>query len=274
MSPDWPLRKQKEIAVLLNIDIGNTTTAFAVCRGLSVIKLHIINNQPGAHVYRKRVAAALGGIRKRYPLKAIMLCSVVPKLESGVCSLLKKSFELTPVVVGRTATVPIVNNYKNRKQVGQDRLVCAYAAKKLYGVPAIIIDLGTAITFDVVTNKGHYDGGMIVPGIKMSTESLFYKTALLPGIKRIAAPRRLIGKTTEESILSGIFYGYGEMCSGLITRISKKFTNKPKIIVTGGHTGLMKKFISRKITAVEPHLIFKGLTLIYEEVVSKSGNSS
>ena len=138
--------------------------------------------------------------------------------------------------------MPMENNY-NPKQIGQDRLVGAYAAKVLYGFPAIIIDFGTATTFDVVNGKGEYDGGLIVPGIRLSTETLFQKTALLPRIENIQAPKNLVGKNTQDSILSGLFYGYGTMSSGLIDLIEKKIKGKAKVIITGGYTSLMKKYI-------------------------------
>ena len=128
-------------------------------------------------------------------------------------------------IIGRDIVVPIKNRYKNPKQVGQDRLVGAYGAMKIYGCPLIVVDLGTAITFDVISPKGEYLGGAIVPGIRLSAESLFLKTALLPHIE-IQAPRHIIGKTTQESMLSGLFYGYGSLCRGIIDLISVTATRK------------------------------------------------
>ena len=153
---------------------------------------------------------------------------------------------------------PIKNRYKNPKQVGQDRLVGAYGAMKIYGCPLIVVDLGTAITFDVISPKGEYLGGAIVPGIRLSAESLFLKTALLPHIE-IQAPGHIIGKTTQESILSGLFYGYGSLCRGFIDLISQQIKSKPKVVMTGGHTGLMKKFVSPKIRIIDEDLVFKGI---------------
>lgn len=155
----------------------------------------------------------------------------------------------------------MINKYKNPRQVGQDRLVGAYAAMTLYGKPTIIIDLGTAITFDAVSGKGEYLGGAIVPGIRLSAESLFLKTALLPQID-IKAPNSVIGRTTQESILSGLFYGYGSLCRGFIDLIAKQIKGKPKVVMTGGHTQLMKKFINRDIRVVDEELVFKGLDLL------------
>ena len=193
------------------------------------------------------------------PLTAVVICSVVPDVLSAVVKIVKKKSGINPVVVGKNITVPIKNNYRIPSQVGQDRLVVAYAAKALYGAPAIVIDFGTAITFDVISRKGEYEGGMILPGIQLSAESLFQKTALLPRIDTIKPPKNLIGKNTQESILSGLFNGYGAMSAGLIDAIAKEIGGNPKVIVTGGYTHLMKKFISHKIHAIDPQLIFKGL---------------
>ena len=161
-------------------------------------------------------------------------------------------------IIGRDIQVPIKNRYKNPKQVGQDRLVGAYGAMKIYGRPLIVVDLGTAITFDVISPKGEYLGGAIVPGIRLSAESLFLKTALLPHIE-IQAPKHIIGKTTQESILSGLFYGYGSLCRGFIDLISQEIKAKPKVVMTGGHTHLMKKFVSPKIRIIDEDLVFKGI---------------
>ena len=168
--------------------------------------------------------------------------------------------------MGKDVIVPLINRYRNPRQVGQDRLVGAYAALKFYGAPVIVIDFGTAITFDVVSKRREYLGGIIVPGIRLSAESLFHKTALIPRID-IVKPGPLIGKDTQESVLSGIFYGYGAMSRGLIELIAKKFKgDKPKVIVTGGYTAQMKKYIASQITKIDRYLVFKGLFLLWEEL--------
>jgi type III pantothenate kinase len=195
-------------------------------------------------------------------------------------------------IIGEDIKVPMVNRYKNPRQVGQDRLVGAFAAMSLYGKPVIIIDLGTAITFDAVSASGEYLGGAIVPGIRLSAESLFLKTALLPQID-IKAPKSVIGRTTQESILSGLFYGYGSLCRGFIELMQKQVKGHPVIVMTGGHTQLMKRFIkglgvsrgSKRVDdfsdhsqrsfdikkgksqasasrVIDEHLVFKGLSLL------------
>src|SRR3989338_658585 len=245
--------------MLLAIDIGNTTVSLAVMRGKRVVRVRFIENS----AMRSALNQELRRIKGLFPkLGEVILCSVVPDNLRIVERAVRRHLKTKPLVVGRDIKVPIKNKYRNPGQVGQDRLVGAYAVKELYGCPAVIIDLGTAITFDVVSSKGDYEGGMIVPGIRLSAEALFQKTALLPRVETFKIPRAMIGRETKDSILSGIFYGYGAMCRGLIDELAGQVKGRPKVIVTGGHTRLMRRFIARKITKVDECLIFKGMQLL------------
>ena len=250
--------------MLLTIDIGNTTISFGLIKGRRIIFVDSLKKGKGAKSPKARIERILKKIHAQYPkVKDVMICSVVPELINPMSAASKKFLKIKPIIIGRDIKVPIKNNYRNPRQVGQDRLVGAFAAKSLYGNPVIIVDFGTAITFDLVSDKGDYEGGMIVPGIRLSTESLFEKTALLPEVKGVQKPTLLIGKDTKGSIASGIFYGYGTMCAGLVDLISKKIRKKPKVIVTGGDASLMTKGFLRKIDKVDQHLVFKGMDLLY-----------
>jgi type III pantothenate kinase len=252
--------------VLLAIDIGNTSISIGVLKSLNVVGNFHIDQAYIKTSLEKKLKSQLKQIKNKFPeIKRIAVCSVVPQLNKRMARKIQKIFAIKPLFVGIDLEVPIKNKYDNPKQVGQDRLVGAFAAKSLYGAPAIIIDFGTAITFDVVSQKGDYEGGMIIPGIRLSAESLFHKTALLPRVEKIKAPKALVGKNTQESILSGIFHGYGAMSSGLIDMISKSLKGHPKVIVTGGYTDLMKKFISKKTYKIDHHLVFKGLALLVNQ---------
>lgn len=254
---------------LLAIDIGNTTISLGILKGSRVFKSHKILTSLTVEGRPAVLSLALKKIKKEFPsIEAVVICSVVPSALIIVSSAVKKYFSFSPFVVGKDIQVPIKNNYRNSKQVGQDRLVCAYAVKCLYGFPAIVIDFGTATTFDVVSAKGAYEGGIIVPGLRLSAESLFVKTAMLPRLEKFKAPSSLIGKDTKGSILSGLFYGYGAMSRGLIDLLLEKIKGNPRVIVTGGYTALMKKFISRKIDHTDNDLVFKGMALLYSLLVS------
>ena len=134
------------------------------------------------------------------------------------------------------------------------------AVKELYGCPSIVIDFGTAITFDVISKKGEYLGGLIFPGIETSLNALSQKAALLPKIK-VAPPKGLIGRDTVDSMRSGVFYGTGALCDGVIAKLKSKY-GPMKVIATGGHAALMAKY-STAIDRINPDLTLLGLKIIY-----------
>lgn len=250
--------------MILAGDIGNTTITFASVKSGKVRRVGVVETNLSQVKIRRNLMAILRKFKQRNGSPdQVVLCSVVPKIVPIVCRVVEQMFGQKARIIGKDIAVPIVNNYQNPRQVGQDRLVCAYAAKLLYGAPAIIIDFGTAITFDVVSARGSYEGGMIIPGMRLSAESLSSKTALLPKIESIRGPQTLIGKNTTESILSGLFNGYGAMACGLISRISQAIKGNPKVIMTGGYTRLMKPFIGCRVDVIDDDLVFKGIDLAY-----------
>ena len=251
--------------MIIAIDIGNTAIKIALLKGKRIVKEKSIYGLESQPSIRSGIRRTLRAHKKHSArIKEIIICSVVPKHLQLASAEVKKVFKRNPKVVERQIKVPIKNNYKNPKHVGADRLVGAFAAKVLYGYPAIIIDFGTAVTIDVINDKGAYDGGIIVPGIRLSAESLFKKTALLPNIDTFKPPRTLIGRDTKSSILSGLFYGYAALCRGLIEEIARNMKGKPKVILTGGHTGRMKKFLGKKVYKIDKELVIKGIYLTYK----------
>ncbi len=249
--------------MILAIDIGNTTIGLGLVKKLKVLAVEHIDTTDNPRLLKPILLMAVKKILRKGRVQVVVICSVVPDVTNLVERYIKEAFKLNVKLIGRDMVVPMPNKYKNPKQVGQDRLVGAYAAMSLYGKPLIVIDLGTAITFDVVSLKGEYLGGVIVPGLRLSAESLFTKTALLPEID-IKAPKSIIGKTTQESILSGLFYGYGALCQGVIEMMAKQMQAKFQVVMTGGHTQLMKKFVSSKIRIIDEDLVFKGIYLLSE----------
>ena len=254
--------------MIITIDIGNTNTGIAAGDGGKILKTDSVKTGFRG-CYEKRLAKALRALLKDIGHTAqdtresmeILICSVVPKALPIAKRCAKKVFKVSAAVVGRDIVVPIKNRYGDPKQVGQDRLLCAFAAAELYGCPAVVVDLGTAITFDVVSSNREYLGGIIAPGIRLSAETLFQQTALLPRVM-IHKPKQLIGKSTEESILSGMFYGYGEMIKGVVDLLVKQLKSKPVIVVTGGYSDLMEKYIPSYKCVVDKELIFKGMNLL------------
>ena len=236
--------------MLLAIDIGNTNITFGIFKGKKLIRNFDIPTK--AYSLKK-----LGKLLGKIPLTHSIICSVVPKTTKIINQDLKKLIGKHPLIVGHNLNVPMKNLYRNPKQLGADRLVNAYAAAKLYGAPAIIIDFGTAISFDIVSKNNIYLGGIILPGLNTCLEALNSKTALLPRIK-LDQPKSLIGRSTKEGILSGIVYGFASLTDSLTKTIRTKIGNKSRIIATGGDAKLIAKYC-KSINLIDRNLTLKGL---------------
>ncbi len=247
--------------MLLAIDIGNTNITSAIFKGKKLIKQFDI---PVKKYSQSKLAKKLPNYDQ---ISASVICSVVPKLTKVIQSGLTKLTAKSPYIIGKHLIVPIKNRYRKPQQLGQDRLVNAYAASKLYGAPAIIIDTGTGITFDVVSKNNEYLGGLIFPGVGVLLASLAEKTALLPLIK-IAKPKKLIGNDTKSSILSGIVFGISALSKELIGKIKQHAGKNSLVIGTGGDIDLIKKYSKLKIK-IDKNLTLKGINLIYHNEIKK-----
>jgi len=237
--------------MLLAIDIGNTNINAAFFKGKKLVKR--LNGESS-------LPLAVGRGKELSPSRIIVV-SVVPKKLKKILSILKKIFGSSTVpiyVVGKNLKVPLKSLY-NPRQIGQDRLVSAYAASKLFGTPVLIVDFGTAVTFDVVSKTCVYLGGLILPGIRMSLESIHNKTALLPAVEFKKA-KGFIGTNTQDSIRNGMIYGYASICEGLIKKFNKKFKNL-KVVATGGDAKLISRY-TNSISHVEPDLSLKGVSFL------------
>jgi type III pantothenate kinase len=188
------------------------------------------------------------------------VASVVPSLKFPMRQAFRQIFGREPTFVepGIRTGMPIL--YDVPQEVGADRIVNAVAAYEQMGGPCIIVDFGTATTFDVVTARGEYSGGAIVPGIAISAEALFEKAARLWRVE-IRRPDKVIGKTTTASVQSGLFYGYLSLVDGMIARIGDELGARPRVIATGGLAELFGAG-SERIEEVDPLLTLKGLRLI------------
>ena len=186
----------------------------------------------------------------------------MPSLKFPLRQAFRQMFGAEPLFVepGVKTGMPIL--YEVPQEVGADRIVNAVAAHARLGGPCIVVDFGTATTFDVVTAKGEYSGGVIVPGISISAEALFEKAARLWRVE-IRRPERVIGKTTAASIQSGLYFGYLSLVDGVIDRIEKELGARPRVIATGGLAELFGGG-SERIEEVDPLLTLTGLRLIHE----------
>jgi type III pantothenate kinase len=174
----------------------------------------------------------------------------------------ERYLELEPVVLGAGVRTGMPVLYDNPKEVGADRVANAVGAFDLYGGPTIVVDFGTATTFDVISERGEYLGGAIVPGIEISLDALFGRAAALRQVE-LVEPRSVIGKTTVESIQSGALYGYASLVDGMCERI-EALIGEATIIATGGLAGLLTP-ITESIEHEEPWLTLHGLRLVWEK---------
>jgi type III pantothenate kinase len=251
--------------MLLAVDIGNTSITMGVFDGEKLrATWHVAT---GVHRMPDEYASLLLSLMRHQGLatadiKAVAMCSVVPPLISTFEELFRRYFNIEPLVVGAGVKTGVSIRMDNPREVGADRIADAAAAHHLYGGPVIIIDLGTATTFGIISKEGAYIGGIIATGIATAAEALFTRTAQLPRVE-LAPPKHIIGTNTVAAIQSGIIYGYASLVEGMLARIQKELGVKAKVVATGGYAGLIAKE-TKAIDVVNPDLTLIGLRLISE----------
>jgi type III pantothenate kinase len=243
--------------MLLAIDIGNTNISSGIFKGQKLKKQFDI---PTRAYSKTKLTKKLGAISK---ISDSVICSVVPKLTNIIQRDLRLLTGRNPYIIGKDLIVPIKNRYHKPKQVGQDRLVNAYAACDFYPAPIIVIDSGTAITFDVISKDKAYLGGLIFPGMGISLSALAKETALLPQVK-LAQPKTLIGRDTKSSVLSGIVFGTAVLSRELTKMIKQCIGKNTQVIGTGGNISLIKKYSGMKMK-INQDLTLKGINLVYKK---------
>ena len=238
--------------MILAVDIGNTAIHVGAFLGSRLKRRAslstLLTKIPG--LLRRRFAR-MGAAEEA------MVCSVVPWATPVIEQALKEAGCGRIRVVGRDVKVPLKNRYKYPRQVGQDRLVGAYAAWKEFKRACIVCDFGTAVTIDLVTGKGEYLGGIIAPGLELSLETLAARTALLPKVD-LRHPSELLGRDTATSIRSGIVHGCAALCDGLVARLKRRYAPRAVVVATGGAAPLIARQ-ARSIDRLRPHLVLEGL---------------
>jgi type III pantothenate kinase len=253
--------------MLLAVDIGNTNTVLGVFDKDKLKDFFRLSTKHSLTVDDCGLLINQLIKERKKGIKGIIICSVVPYLTSVYQEMSQKYLQIEPVIVNTQLPLGIKVLYNDPSQVGADRLTNAVAAYQIYGGPAIVVDLGTATTFDVVSKNGEYLGGAIAPGLEGSISILVQKAAQLSKIK-VKKPKNIIGKSTEESLRSGIFYGTLGQIDTIVKRIKKKLAGNVKVIATGGLASLIASE-SETIKKIDPGLTLKGLNIIYKKVKPK-----
>lgn len=256
--------------MLLVIDVGNTQT---------VVGLHTPTNGEQKLVEHWRIATraditsdelaltirhllASVDIDLAVDISGVAVSSGVPAVTFELRAMCERYLDVDPVIVGTGVKTGMPVLYDNPREVGADRIANAVGAYDLYGGPVIVVDFGTATTFDVISVDGEYLGGAIFPGIEISMDALFGRTAALKRVE-LVEPRNVIGKTTAESLQSGAIYGYSAMIDGMCERIQEEFGDAT-VISTGGLASLVGPH-TESIEHEEPWLTLHGLRLIWEK---------
>ncbi len=251
--------------MLLALDIGNTNIVIGVFQG-KILSQHW-KIQAGRETTCDEYAAILlqlfnlSGVVVR-EIHDVIISSVVPPLTPVFQELSQHRFNIKALVVGPGLKTGMPILYENPLEVGADRIVSSVAAFSKYGGPTIVVDFGTATTFDAISAEGEYLGGAIAPGIQIAAEALSMKTAKLPRIE-IKIPKKAIGRTTVSSMQSGLYFGYIGLVTNIISKFKDELGKRAKVIATGGFASLISDKIEN-IDIYEYHLVLEGLRILYE----------
>ncbi len=251
--------------MLLALDVGNTHTVIG-----------LFKNDRLAAVWRIRTRRDLTSDElalmiknlcefKEYnfhDINKVAISCVVPPLLNTLLDLSKRYFQAEPLIVGPGIKTGLSIQYENPKDIGADRIVNAVAAYEKYRCPLIIIDFGTAITFEYVSSRGEYKGGIIVPGIQIAADALFIHASKLPRVEMFIKPPTVINRNTISAMNAGLIYGYAALTEGLIARIKREIPEDPLVIATGGLVHLIASEV-KGIDKIEEHLILEGLKILY-----------
>lgn len=256
---------QKVEKTLLGIDVGNTNTVVGLLKDSKLIhswRLTTVRERTSDEhgILIKSLLSASGFLDIQ--VEGLAVSCVVPPLLPGIKEMSQKYFQLDPFVIqpGIKTGMPIL--YDHPQEVGADRIVNSVAGFQKYGGPVLVIDLGTATTIDAVSEKGEYLGGIIAPGILVSAEALFQRTAKLPRVE-VREPPEVIGRNTVSAIQSGIFYGYLGLIEKIVSLAQEQLGENTVTVATGGLASLIATRTPR-IHHVEPDLTMEGLQILYD----------
>lgn len=256
--------------MLLTIDIGNTNVVIGIFDREKLVANWRISSLYARTGDECWILLSSLFYSHSIPIDAIeggIISSVVPNLTPSFQQILEDYFHVSPVIVSSELDLDLKILYENPAAVGADRICNAVAGFHKFGGPLIILDFGTATTFDVITGQNEYLGGIIAPGIEMSASVLHQRAARLPKVG-LNFPESVVGRTTESSIQAGLMYGTVELINGLIARIENELGSPVTTVATGGLAKIVTPHTER-VTTIEPFLTLEGLRIIFDQVTEK-----
>jgi type III pantothenate kinase len=260
--------------MLLVIDAGNTNVTLGVFREQQLVahwRLITDRNKSSNELEPEVRSLFERSAIDRKEIEAIVVASVVPPLDHAFRQWAEHYFNLTPLFVDYTTDTGLKILYDSPSDVGADRIVDAVAAVAKYGAPCIVVDFGTATTFNAINAAKEYLGGVIAPGIMISAEALFARAAKLPRVE-IKRPEKVIGSSTIGAMQSGLYHGYASLVDGVLEQMFAEMNVKPRVIATGGLASLIATG-SRLIEKVDDTLTLEGLRLVYERSLASEEES-